>query len=193
VTGIHESLGRTAGGPERFERTVAEPLRLLAGFGNAASVREGCGRVLERAGRNWFEGIPAIPQHGDLYPGNLVVHGDRWRVVDWESFGATDLPAYDLYTLLLSLLWEGGNRSAEWAPALTGQIPAVVAAYARRIGLQAADMPVLLPVALANWFRLQWSDGREKFSNRLYQTMTDYFECETLWEKIFFSAQAQPA
>jgi Ser/Thr protein kinase RdoA (MazF antagonist) len=186
VTGIHQSLRKTSGRKDRYQQIVIDPLRSLAEFGDSARVVEGCRRVLERAHREWFGGMPAIPQHGDLYPGNLLVKGGEWHVVDWEGFGLTDLPAYDLYTLLVSLLWEEGNTSDRWTPGLTCQIPAVIKAYSARIGLQAADMRLLLPLALANWFHLQWRDGREKFAGRLYQTMEDYFARESSWERIFF-------
>jgi len=189
VSGIHRALIGTAVKSEgRWQRVVAAPLESLAAFGDAAAVREGCDRIRARASAEWLDGVPEIPQHGDLYAGNLLVDGDRWRVVDWEGFGLTDLPAYDLYTLLLSLLRPDGHGPAEWNARLMQQMPSLVEAYGKRIGLAAGDMPVLLTLTLANWFYLQWRDGRTEFSERLYRTIQDHFEHEASWERVFFSA-----
>ena len=42
------------------------------------------------------------PPARDLYVGNVLFENKRWYIVDWESFGLTHLPGYDVYTLLLS-------------------------------------------------------------------------------------------
>jgi hypothetical protein len=49
----------------------------------------------------------------------------------------------------------------------------------------------LLPLTLANWFYLQWTDGRVEFSNRLYPAIKDYFENRERWENIFLSRATQ--
>jgi hypothetical protein len=193
VSGIHRAFEKsgTAQRPDRWQRMVSEPLQSLESFGPAGAVREGARRIAARASAEWLKRIPQIPQHGDLYAGNLLADGDRWRVVDWESFGLTDLPAYDLYTLLLSLLSSDGDGPTQWNTALVQQIPALVTAYAKSVGLAAEDMPVLLPLTLANWFHLQWRDGRSRFCDRLYRTVIDYFEHEESWERAFVLSEPQ--
>jgi hypothetical protein len=73
----------------------------------------------------------------------------------------------------------------QWAPSLTAQMPGLVAGYARRLNLRTADIPVLMPLSLANWFHLQWSDGRAEFAARMYQSIRHYFEHPAAWNKIF--------
>ena len=190
VTGIHQALAKsgTALRPDRWQQMVAEPLQSLAAFGPSGVVQEGARRVVAQASEEWLKRIPQIAQHGDLYAGNMLVEGDRWRVVDWEGFGLTDLPAYDLYTLLLSLLRPKGHGPAAWDAALVQQVPALTSGYARTLGLAAGDMRTLLPLTLANWFHLQWRDGRTQFCDQLYRTVADYFEHEESWERVFSAA-----
>ncbi len=47
--------------------------------------------------------LPATRQHGDFYANNLGLHRDALVVLDWEDFGLTCLPGFDLALLLLSL------------------------------------------------------------------------------------------
>jgi Ser/Thr protein kinase RdoA (MazF antagonist) len=189
VSGIHQAFSNTgtANPQDRWRRAVVEPLQTLDAFGPSEAVRSGVRRVTAQASLEWLKGIPEIPQHGDLYAGNMLIDGDRWHVVDWENFGLSDLPAYDLYTLLVSLLRSDGGGPAQWKPELVREIPALVEAYAKSFGLTAGDIAILLPLTLANWFHLQWRDGRRHFCDGLYRTITEYFEYETLWQRAFFS------
>jgi hypothetical protein len=190
VTSIHKAVARPpeTASADRYRRTVTEPLEALADYAGSPAVREGCRRLAAQAHREWLNGLPVVPQHGDLYGGNLLENAGRWYLVDWESFGMVDLPMYDLYTFLLSLLRTNGSVSAEWKPLLTAEIPPLVRKYAQELQLPAGAAPVLLPLTLANWFYIQWRDGRADFSAGLYKVITDYFAHQSLWEKVFFSA-----
>jgi thiamine kinase-like enzyme len=190
VAGIHEAGLRlqSPAHPERHQRSVIEPLNALAAFGNVDSVNEGCRQWIARASPEWLSTLPVIPQHGDLYAGNLLAGRKQWYVIDWESYGMVDLPMYDLCTLLLSLLRDKGDSEAQWSPELKAQIPALVRQYAERLGLKSADVRILLPLTMANWFYIQWQDGRAEFSKRLYRTAQDYFEHEQAWERVFLPA-----
>jgi Ser/Thr protein kinase RdoA (MazF antagonist) len=190
VSGMHRAFRKTGGeSPEdRWRRIVAEPLKTLETFGASQVVRSGVRRVREQASMEWLARIPEIPQHGDLYAGNLLTDGGRWHVIDWESLGATNLPAYDLYTLLLSLLRADGDGPAKWNATLAREIPAVVQGYAKNFGLTPGDMAILLPLTLASWFELQWRDGRSQFCDGLYRTITEYCKDEASWGRVFFPA-----
>lgn len=174
--------------PGRYSRVISGPVRTLAQFGQSASVADECARLLDRANASWLDSQPVIPQHGDLFPGNLLHYGQQWHVLDWESFGIVDLPFYDLFTLLLSLLCAKGYNPEQWSPALVKQIPGLIECYARRLGLSPADAPLLLPLTLANWFHVQWSDDRGEFINRMYPMIEHYCEHTDRWRRIFFSS-----
>lgn len=171
--------------PERHHLMVSEPLRAVAEFGGSAAVRTGCDRLAGQVSPRWIESLPVIPQHGDLFVSNVLSHRGRWHVIDWESFGAIDLPFYDLLTLLLSLLRGEGATPDKWKRSVVRQVPALIECYARAVGLCAADVMLLLPLTLANWFHLQWNDGRKEFAGFMYQTLEHYFEEPNTWEKVF--------
>jgi thiamine kinase-like enzyme len=172
--------------PDRYRRLILEPLNTVAQFGASASIRDGCASVLNRVSMDWLKALPAIPQHGDLFPSNILTHRREWYVVDWESFGMVNLPFYDLLTLLLSLLQTEAETPDKWHPSLTKQAPLLIGDYARQLGLR-ADIPLLLPLTLANWFHLQWVDGRKEFVTRMYRTIEHYFDHRELWESVFVS------
>lgn len=173
---------------DRYRRVISAPLQTLTQFGHSPSVADGCARLADRADVNWLDSQLVIPQHGDLFPGNLLYHRQQWHVLDWESFGIIDLPFYDLFTLLLSLLCVEGHNPEQWSPALVKQIPGLIECYARRLELSLADAPLLLPLALANWFHLQWSDNRSEFTQRMYPMIAHYWEHTDKWQRIFFSS-----
>jgi aminoglycoside phosphotransferase (APT) family kinase protein len=187
VAELHEALAKASGAPgeDRYQRAVVAPLDAVANFGESASAREGCRRLAAATSGEWIQALPVIPQHGDLYLGNLLSDGEQWRVVDWESFGTVDLPFYDLGTLLLSALCETGKMSAEWDAALVRQAPALVRSYCDRLNLPIDGVRLLLPLMLVNWFHLQLSDGRTEFATRMYRTIVNYFENTAAWEGVF--------
>jgi hypothetical protein len=132
-----------------------------------------------------------IPQHGDLFLGNLIGGAGSWRVVDWETFGAVDLPFYDLFTLLLSLLRSTGDTPEHWDPALARKVPQVIAFYAQQLNLSVADIPLLLPLSLANWFYIHWIDGRQKFTATMCKMLQHYFDNTPMWETVFAPASTR--
>jgi aminoglycoside phosphotransferase (APT) family kinase protein len=174
-------------------RRVSDPLRLLADFGQSSIVRNGCSDLAERASPEWLASWPVIPQHGDFCVGNVLYLGEQWSIVDWETFGIVDLPFYDLFTLLFSLLRSGGATPDEWHSRLVQQIPEAVEYYARLTGLPTEGLSLLLPLSLANWFQVQWMYGRRAFLELMYQTLEHYFSNVDLWERIFLPESARKA
>jgi Ser/Thr protein kinase RdoA (MazF antagonist) len=187
---LHGSFRKGKGMPDpvRFRRVVSDPLQTLARFGASASVQEGCCRMIERSPADWVNSLPVIPQHGDFVLSNVLLHRGQWHVVDWDGFGMTDIPFYDLITLLYSLLLLRGETPEHWDPLVAKQVPALIQCYAQRLALSSENLSQLLPLTLANWFYLKWSDGCQRFAVRMYDTIQHYFEHQDLWEKIFLSA-----
>ena len=184
---VHRGLRNDSAeaGWERYRRMVLDPLATLAQLGSAPAVLKGCAELRSRISTEWLDSLPVIPQHGDLFPGNLLVHEGRWRMVDWESFGIVDFPFYDLLTLLIALLTAGGEILGGWDQDLVRQIPGLIERYAQNLGLNAETVSLLLPLTLANWIHLQWCDGRKKFTDRMYQTFEHYFEHPDRWQQVF--------
>lgn len=59
------------------------------------------------------EGLPELPQHGDLVLNNVGQTEDGAVVIfDWEDFGASCLPGLDLFTLELSLAGDAAQLLA---------------------------------------------------------------------------------
>jgi hypothetical protein len=179
------STSAAAAGPDRYRRIITEPLQTVAQFGDSAAIQTGCKELAAKSTVDWVTSLPVIPQHGDLFCSNVLSHHRRWCVVDWETYGTIDLPFYDLFTLLYSLLRAGGETMEQWDPALMKQVPNLVECYARRLGLPSGDAALLFPLTLVNWFHLQWSDGRKEFTDLMYKTLQHYFEHISLWQKVF--------
>lgn len=185
VASMHRAFRRTEMKPDRYHRVVSDPVKTVAQFGESASVRSGCENLIGRTSADWLQSLPVIPQHGDLVFSNVLFYQGQWHVVDWESFGVIDLPFYDLFTLLLSLFRADGETPAHWDASLVKQVPGLIRQYALAVELPLTDVPVLLTLTLANWFHLQWSDGRKEFTNLMYKMIQHYFEHREAWESIF--------
>lgn len=177
--------GGSGVGLERHRRMVLDPLVTVEQLGSAHAVLKGCAELRRRISTEWLDSLPVIPQHGDLFPGNLLVHNERWHVVDWESFGVVDFPFYDLLTLLVSLVTADGEKLERWDEDMVRQVPGLIECYAQKLGLNAESVSLLLPLTLANWIHLQWCDGRKKFTDRMYQTFEHYFEHQDRWQQVF--------
>jgi thiamine kinase-like enzyme len=160
-------------------------LKTLERFGTTASVKQGCAKIVHRVTAPWIEAQPVIPQHGDLFVDNLLADRDRYSIVDWETFGQIDLPFYDLVTLLLSRLSANGEILDQWDSSITKRLPEFVQRYSGQLNLQVDDLRSLLPLTLANWFHLQWTDGRKAFTSRMYRTIQHYFDNVEVWERTF--------
>jgi hypothetical protein len=176
-------------GSDRYRQMGIEPLEAVAQFGSSAAVKAGCSRIAAGLSPEWLDSLPVIPQHGDLYSGNILSHRDRYYIVDWENFGAVDLPFYDPLILLYSLLRDTGKTPELWHPALTHRIPSLLRSYARRLDIAPADVSLLLPLALANWFFLHLKDGHTAFTETMYPAIQQYFESPEPWERTFLGSK----
>jgi aminoglycoside phosphotransferase (APT) family kinase protein len=187
VAALHSEVAKTTAvpAPDRYARLVSTPLRAVVEFAESAKVKEGCAKLAAAVPAEWIAAMPAIPQHGDLFCDNLLHHQGQWHVIDWESFGTIDLPFYDALTLLLSLAGATEKGPEAWDATLVQQIPELVQRYANALGLQATAVRQMLPLTLVNWFYLQWCDGRQEFSQRMYGTLDRYFSSPHAWEKAF--------
>jgi aminoglycoside phosphotransferase (APT) family kinase protein len=189
VASLHSAVrrGQQEISPDRFRQMAEAPLQAVAQFGSSEAVKTGCCQIAAAISPKWLNSLPAVPQHGDLYSGNILSHRDRRYVVDWESFGAIDLPFYDLLTLLISLLRDSGKTPAAWNPNLLKQVAPVVRSYAQKLELDAADVSNMLPLAFVNWFYLHLKDRRKAFTESMYGTIQQYFESPEPWQRAFLS------
>ncbi len=55
--------------------------------------------------------VPAVVQHGDFWAGNLLLHGGKWRIIDFEDFGHIYAPLYDTLHLI-----QTSARGGRWGP-----------------------------------------------------------------------------
>ena len=192
LASIHHGLARPAGesSADRHERMVARPLAALMEWGPSAKVRAGC-RTLEGASPTaWLRQLPVIRQHGDVFLDNVIRDRHRYSLVDWEVFGAVDLPFYDLLTLLISILRASGETPERFNPNLVRQVPLLIERYARRLGLPVSLVPKLVPLTMANWFYLHWlgGEGRGPIMERMYATIDHYFSHKGAWDEVFVRA-----
>jgi aminoglycoside phosphotransferase (APT) family kinase protein len=192
LVSIHRAVRREAQEPasRRHARLIAEPLAAVISHGDSATVGRGCAAVLEEATVDCVAQLPVIPQHGDLYLDNVVRHRDQIHVVDWENFGVNDLPYYDLLTLLISFLRASSAKTKEWDPRLRKQIPDLIDGYAQALDIPRSTVRVMLPITLANWFHLHWSERRPA-AEVMYAVLEDYFENQAHWQETFLGKGAR--
>jgi len=79
--------------------------------------------------------LPRGVIHGDLFPDNVLFHGDGLTLLDFEQASDGDL-VYDLAVCLLSWCWDG----ADFRP---GPSAALIAGYASRRPLEATEETAL--------------------------------------------------
>jgi hypothetical protein len=190
VIGIHKGVKVDAEACDstRYTRMVVKPLDALSQFGSSRSVHLGCKALAERISPGWISMLPKIPQHGDLFIDNVLHYQDQWHAVDWETFGAVDLPFYDLLTLVLSLMGAPGKDPASSSTRLEQQIPLLIARYGLALDVPDSWISNLLPLTLANWFYLHWLEGRKPIMEKMYKNINDYFEHTDLWHGWFTSS-----
>lgn len=185
LVSIHRALNRGLdnAATDRHARMVATPLEAVRLYGSP-TVRNGCIALLETATATWLHSLPTIPQHGDLFLDNILCHREEFHVVDWENFGAIDLPFHDLLTLLLSFLRASAIGPDQWDADLKNEIPSLINRYARGLHLMASTVSIVLPLALVNWFYLHWIEGRAA-ATLMYRAIEHYFEHTGYWQKVF--------
>lgn len=174
--------------PSRYRRMVQDPLEDAARCASSPVARAGCERLLHTIDPLWLDSLPVIPQHGDFYPHNVTFQRGQLRVLDWETFGAVDLPLYDMATFLVSLPTLAESAFLTFDEEMLREAPAAIARYADTFGLTHSELELLLPLILVNWRRLMCLDGREKFVARMDRMLEHYFEHTTLWRKVFVPA-----
>jgi hypothetical protein len=185
VASLHKVLASPRLDADRYDRSISIPLRTVAEFGSSPAVIAGCEKALADFPADLLGGLPSIPQHGDLFVSNMLGRGRRWYILDWETFGKIDLPFYDVVTLTFSLLRAGGEAPSKWDPALRRWVTGAIHEYAQRLKLNPQRLHSLLPIIFANWFHVQWADGRTEFTRLMYDSIANYFEHRETWESTF--------
>jgi phosphotransferase family enzyme len=163
--------------PQRYQNLVCKPLEAV--IQSCPAISEACSRVLARCTENRFSSTPALPQHGDLYSGNIIVnHDENWHILDWEMFGLVDLPFYDVIRFSFSL----GGRPApdQWHTPIQRHANRLIARYAKALELGQQEFMSLLPLLLANWFYLQPLPEGKALALTALQ---DYFSRPGDWER----------
>ena len=125
VTDLVTEIGRTGqagipdlAGAEPFDfwREGEEPLALLPMSSEQIAAS---GAALRAAGT-----APRFPQHGDLWPGNVVRDRGIWRFLDFDLFGRVEAPLFDAchltYTSTEYLLSGGHGLDTPWVKHLEG-------------------------------------------------------------------------
>ena len=118
VRGILEVVGRLADRaavllPGRVDQRTIRPVDavgpLLEALVTAGMPNEWIQRLLAAA--ESAPAVPTSPQHGDLWPANLIARQDGgWWVLDFEMYGRIRVPLHDAFHLVrTSALEDGGG------------------------------------------------------------------------------------
>jgi hypothetical protein len=185
IARMHAAFGLAPVEVTRYARLVEQPVNALRGCGDAKAVLNGCENLLRECSPEWLRSVPAVPQHGDLFSGNVVGERTTHYILDWETLNEIDLPFYDMITLLLSCLGSGGKNPEQWDRTMQEQTTLLLSMYAERLNLSPGDVRLLLPLTLVNWSYIHLKGGRANFSRRLYSMLASYFANRVKWEKVF--------
>ena len=165
---------------DRFRDSVCVPLDELQSH---PLLSESCKELRAKCTERWLQSLPWLPQHGDLYGGNILVAGRSWRILDWESFGQIDLPLYDVLSFWLSLA--NGVPPPQWGEAFRRSASGIISRYCRACGVRLKDLGLLLPLLLANRAHQRYSAERNATALAL---LRDYFTRPGEWQDALTSA-----
>ncbi len=95
-----------------YTQAVTEPLARLARMHELAPPESRQLAAIEtQLGAHRGRPVPAVAQHGDPWPGNIFVDGDRLQVIDWDRYREQDASCHDIYTFFSSFIVRGGRRA----------------------------------------------------------------------------------
>jgi hypothetical protein len=83
-------------------------LRVLESIGLDEAVSR---RLAERISS---ERLVAVPQHGDLWPKNVLKAKDGWCVLDFETCGEVKIPLYDVFHFIRGCGEVAGDGRGDW-------------------------------------------------------------------------------
>jgi aminoglycoside phosphotransferase (APT) family kinase protein len=120
---------------------------------------------------------PLLPQHGDFWSVNVLWNEGDIRILDWEHFAYAFEPFLDVWTFVLSLCEESGDRDGAslfgtGANAATAEF--AVRHYAERVGLPAWLARDAFPLGLARYVHLNASRGRIDHAQRVCRVLSAY-------------------
>lgn len=133
-------------------------------------------QLIKRTGK--IEILPYIPQHGDFCLVNLIFDykTNRIYIIDWEDFGKSYLPLYDLFLLIISYY-----LVPEKFPELLGEnhvnnvLTKCLSTYMKQFGIDARWVRILFPISLITFFNQNYP-LRAETSKNIKQLITFYFE-----------------
>ncbi len=175
------AAARRGATPNRYRESIQAPLEFA--FERSNAIAEGCRRTVAAYANGTLDRILTLPQHGDLYRGNLIIdENKKWGIVDWELFGNVDLPFYDVVRFLFSL--ETTWAPDRWDLAVQRYARRLIARYTDAFRFPRQEFASLLPLLLANWhYRQPLPDGKA-FALR---ALEDYFTRPGEWERTLLA------
>ncbi|HEX6645073.1 MAG TPA: hypothetical protein VF037_10355 [Gemmatimonadales bacterium] len=149
--------------PFDFAAASRDGLKRLADRGLGAARSEALARVLDAAGT-----AARFPQHGDLWPGNVIRDGSVWRLLDFEHFGLVDAPLFDACHLTFTgteyLLTGGHGLDQPWVSQVHAGTP--VGRASRNVLVHAARRLGLAPEAAAGALVHYLVEGTDRLMRR---------------------------
>lgn len=186
VASVHRALVQSfeSTPDDRYRRLVLDPLQSLQHAGASKGTIAGYFQLRNSVTPEWLDMQPRIPQHGDLSGNNLLFARGQWHIVDWEYFGRVDLPMFDVVTLMASVFCSRANPGIHDS-ILKTPISRLIQRYADSMMLTREQTALLIPLALLNWFHLQYSLGHKQFSAWFLPVVEDYFSRTDGWKRVF--------
>ncbi len=110
-----------------------------------------------------LEALPMVMEHGDFWPGNLLVRpGGELQVIDWEHYRPFGDPLFDIAMLAhnLWLQWRTPLPAAMQRFSRRRRLHRLLGLYAREHGIPAALVGNYMPLAVVRLFNRNHTGGR---------------------------------
>jgi len=159
---------------EIFETLISAPISKFMRYNSSDVIEKGINLVLKEWESLKNSEITNIPQHCDFSFANLLFNKETLKIIDWEDFGKTRLPLYDVITLVNSLYF---NPKAFEKHLVRNKINEIVRAnvinYCDIFRVDKKFMQILFPTSLIILF-----DNCHSFKTReiKYKLLEYYFE-----------------
>lgn len=127
--------------------------------------------------------LPPVPQHGDLWPANILRHEGRWWLIDFAECGQVWAPLYDAFHMLSNGPESSNDR--RWYALAEGDCTdnwgevrfAILRELAGRVGLSEAQVGAALAYYLVHLLSYRLRPGVEaRFSSTLIEEVSHVAE-----------------
>lgn len=170
---------------KQFQDLFIEPINRYLTYNNSKLIKRECNYLIKEVEKLRNIEFPVIPQHCDFSFANLLFRKNKVNILDWEDFGRTNLPLYDLFTLIISMYLESNLFENFMEHSFINNIfKNKIINYCDNFNINKEFVEFLFPITLIKFFT-QYFPCRLKTSEMADKLIQFYFLNK---EKFFISS-----